>query len=614
MTLQTKMSQDNATTEDTPKEVINIPERIVIKELAGKMNLPVTDIIAELMKNGIMSSMNESIDFETAGVIAEDLGFTTKKIEEEGEELGVKILEEALESDQKQLESRPPVVVVMGHVDHGKTKLLDAIRTTNIVDEEAGGITQSIGAYQIKEKGNLITLIDTPGHEAFSAMRSRGARVADIAILVIAADDGIQPQSREAYEIIKKAKLPFVVAINKIDKSEANIEKVKKELTELGIVPEEWGGKTIICEVSAKEKKGISELLEMILLVAELEKKSIMANPKREAVGTIIESHIDKGAGPQATVLIQTGTLKAADYIIVGGMHGKVKAMKDWRGRLANEARPSMPVRILGLKGAPKVGDILYVTKDRSEIKSLMKQHRLHSAQKQLKQQSTQKKQTKETDEDDGQEKKQEKKEFSIVLKTDTLGSQEAICESLEKLKNLEVKVEITAKGLGNITEKDIIQADSTDSCLIGFNVVLTAQAQKIQKDRQANIKIFTIIYELLDFVREELEKLLAPETIQTDLAKINILALFKTGKDHQIVGGKVTDGKVENKAPFRIMRNKEPVGKGEIVQLQSDKKNISEVMKDSECGLRVKADILIQEKDTLEVYREEQKARKLEI
>jgi len=330
-----------------------------------------------------------------------------------------------------------------------------------------------------------------------------------------------------------------------------------------------------------------------------------VANYQREAMGTIIESHIDKGAGPQATALIQTGTLRLADYIVVGDIHGKVKAMKDWKGELVTSAEPSKPVQIWGLKDAPKVGDILYVTKDRTEIKSLVKKHRLHSLQKKMDQQTAQKKT------DDEQEKK---KEFNIVLKTDTFGSQEAICESLDKLQHPEVKVVITSKGLGNITEKDIIQSDSNDSSLVGFNVVLTPQAQEIQKDRQVEIKIFTIIYELIDYIKEELEKILSPEIIFVDLGKIEILALFKEEKEYQIIGGKVSKGKVENDVLVRIMRKGEEIGKGKIVQLQSEKKNVREVLKDSECGLKIKSDIAIQAGDVLELYKEEQKNRKLEF
>lgn len=607
--------QENSTQSKTSeKKEITIPEKIVIKELAEKVNLPVTEVIAELMKNGIMSSMNEWIDFETAGIIAEDLGFQIKKSEKEltEQEKDIKLLEEALEKDKQESESRASVVVVMGHVDHGKTKLLDAIRETNVVEKEAGGITQSIGAYQVKDKGKLITLIDTPGHEAFSAMRSRGAKVADIAILVVAADDGVKPQTKEALDIIKKAKMPFLVAINKTDKPEANIERVKKELAELNLVPEEWGGKTITVPVSAKKKEGISELLDMVVLLAELEKRSIVANPNREAVGTVIESHIDKGAGPQATVLVQTGTLKSSDHIIVGEVHGKIKTMRDWRGKLVSQAEPSKPVQILGLKGAPQVGDILHVTKDRTEIKDLIKKQRLHTLQKQIAQQVVQKKSGKEEKEETDKE-KYEIKKFRIILKTNTLGSQEAICESLKKILHPEVQAVIAAKGLGSITEKDILQADSTKSYLVGFNVVLTSQAQEVLKDRAVEVKTFTVIYELIDFVKERLEKLLTPEVIPVDLGKIEILALFKIDNDYQIIGGKVISGKVENEVQARIIRKGEEIGKGRITQLQSEKKNVKEVLKNSECGLKFKSKIIIQEGDILEVYREEQKSRKLE-
>jgi translation initiation factor IF-2 len=598
--------------ETTEKKEVSIPEQIVIKELAEKMGLPVTTLLAELMKNGIMSSMNERIDFDTAGIIAEDLGYTINRIEMEevGDSEDIKILEDALKDDTV-TEERPPVVVVMGHVDHGKTKLLDAIRTTNIVDDEAGGITQSIGAYQVEDKGKTITLIDTPGHEAFSAMRGRGARVADIAILVVAADDGVKPQTREAYKIIEETKLPFVVAINKIDKPEANIERVKKELTEMNIVPEEWGGKIVFAEISAKEKKGISELLDMVLLVAEMEKKNIVANPNREAVGTIIESHIDKGAGPQATVLVQTGSLKNGDNIIVGDVYGKVKALKDWRGETVPVAGPSKPVQILGLKGAPKVGDILRTTKNQAEIKDLIRKQKEISYQKEKDQQITQRTSDNNHAEDGETEKVQD---LNIILKTDTLGSQEAIIESLNKLKHPEVRAIITSKGLGNITEKDIIQTESAGAYLIGFNVVLTTHAQEIQKDRQANVKLFDIIYELLDYVKDELEKMLTPEFIQTDLGKVEILAIFKTDKDGQIVGGRVKQGKIENDSKVRIIRNNEKIGTGRMAQLQSDKKSTKEVPKDSECGMKIETHAVIQVGDIIEVYKEEKKARKIEF
>lgn len=628
-------SENTSQSKISEKKEITIPEKIVIRELADKMNLPVAVVMAELMKNGIMSSMNEWIDFETAGIIAEDLGFQIKKSEEAVEEESKegKILEETLKKDKQNLKPRPPVIVVVGHVDHGKTKLLDAIRETNVVDKEAGGITQSIGAYQLKYKDKYITLIDTPGHEAFSAMRSRGTKVADLAVLVVAADDGVKPQTKEALEIVKKAKIPFFVAINKIDKPEANIEKTKKELSELGLVPEEWGGKLITVPVSAKKKIGIVELLDMILLLAELEKKNIVAKPEGEAVGTVIDSHIDKGAGPQATVLVQTGMLKNSDHIIAGEVYGKIKTMRNWKGELVSEADPSMPVQILGLKGAPQVGDILHVTKDREEIKSLIKKQNIHVRQKLA--QKVQPHATKKLKKEAMKEEKSaeggsppdadgpsahasggkiEKKKFKIILKTDTLGAREAILESLGNLKHPEVQAVITSKGLGNITETDILQADSTKSSLVGFNVMLTTQGEEVQKDRQVEIKTFTIIYELIDFVKEQLEKLLSPEKIQIDLGKIKILALFKTDKSYQIIGGKVISGKVENETKARITRSGKEIDQGKIIQLQSEKKNVREVLKDSECGLKIRSQSTIQEGDVLEVYREELKSRKLEL
>jgi len=359
-------------------ETVKLSSVMTVREFSEKLNLPIAKVMQELMHSGILASLNERIDFETASIIAEDLGYIAEREEEKAgqEDVGTDSLEAARASElKKDLKTRPPVIVIMGHVDHGKTKLLDMIRQTDVVATESGGITQHIGAYQVTRKNHKLTFIDTPGHEAFTVMRSRGAKVADIAVLVVAADDGIQPQTKEAIEIIKASKLPFIVAINKIDKENADVERVKGQLGEYNLIPEDWGGSTIVVPISAKEGKNIDQLLDILILVTDMEKEHIVANPDRRAIGTIIESHVDKGEGPVATVLVQTGTLHAGDVMGVRGVnYGRIRAMKTWSGKLVKAAPPSMPVRLLGLKDTPSVGDVLEVPENPKELEKLKSQ------------------------------------------------------------------------------------------------------------------------------------------------------------------------------------------------------------------------------------------------
>src|SRR3990167_9336839 len=480
---------------DEDAKIIDIPDNLTVKSFSEKLERPVTDVIAVLMKNGIMATINENLDFDTATIIAEDLGYRTQrggkteKVETDAEKLLATLLND---EDSSKKKDRAPVVVVMGHVDHGKTKLLDTIRKTQVMDSEAGGITQHIGAYQAEHNGRKITFIDTPGHEGFSAMRSRGARVADLAILVIAADDGIKPQTEEVIALMEKAKLPFIVAINKIDKPDADIERVKKQLSDLNLIPEDWGGKTIIAPVSAKQAKGIDNLLEMLLLVADIEKEQIQADPKRLAVGTIIESHVDKGKGPVATVLVQSGTLRIGDVVLVGNVVGKIKALTDWNAKALREAPPSTPAQILGLKGVPVVGDILQVSDDKKAMKKRLKDYHRFSHSATVSETET-----------------SSKKELRVLLRADTLGSSEAIAESLEKIQHAEVSVKVMNQRLGNITEKDIVQAEAAGAVIYGFHVGLTPGAEQTSHTSQVEIKRYSIIYELLDDAKERLEKLL---------------------------------------------------------------------------------------------------------
>ncbi len=581
-----------------PKTVA-LPETIVIKELADKLKLPVTKVIGELMKNGIMSGQNERIDYDTAAVIAQDFGFTTTQEAESEEGPDTSVLEAAAQEEAAHLQPRPPVVVVMGHVDHGKTKLLDAIRSTNVVDEEAGGITQRVGAYQVTEKGRTITFIDTPGHEAFSAMRSRGARVADVAILVVAADDGVKPQTKEALDIITKSRIPFVVAINKIDKPEANVDRVKQQLSELNVLGEDWGGKTVMAPVSAKEKTGLTELLDVVLLVAELEKESLKANPDRSAIGTIIESHIDPGEGPVATVLVQTGTLRPGDLMSIGNIYGKVKALKDYRGQTISSAGPATPARIIGLKGAPAVGDILQVVSDLSDVKKRVKNYQLKSRTATTTVSATAEVQSTE-------ENAKGAKVIPVVLKADTLGSLEAITGALEVIRNDEVAVKIIQKGLGNITEADVLAAETGKAQLFGFNVALTPSAEAVAKGKDISTKLYSIIYDLVDEVRAHAESLLTPEVIVTELGKLKILAVFRTERSRMIVGGQVTSGKAVHGSRVRITRNGETLAIGTVTQLQTQKRDVKEVQSGAECGMKIECSPVIAVGDTLEFYSEE--------
>ena len=598
-----KEEKTTAADEDEQK-IIELPEKITVKHFADKLEKQVTDLIAVLMKNGIMATINENLDFETATIIAEDLGYKTKLKKGEEEEAHsakqAKKISNILDKEKKHeanLVERPPVIVVMGHVDHGKTKLLDAIRQTNVVDEEAGGITQSIGAYQVEHNKRKITFIDTPGHEAFTAMRSRGANIADIAILVVAADDGVKPQTIEAIEIMEKAKLPFVVAINKIDKPEADIEKTKKDLSDLNLIPEDWGGKTICVPISAKQKQNIEEILDMVLLLADMDKNKLTANPNREAVGTIVESNIDKDSGPVATVLVQTGTLKLGDLISVGKVIGKVKALKDWRGQSVKEAGPAMPARFLGLKGAPVVGDVLQVVKDQKELKK--NQQKKYQSFGFLK--ASQK------------EKEDKRKKLKIILKADTLGSLEAIIESLEKIKHDEVSISIINKGLGNITEKDIDQAEAGDAIILGFNIELTPTGRDHMYGSTVVINTYKIIYELIDFVKEKLEELLSPEINYIKIGALKVLAIFKTANKHTILGGKIVEGIIKDKALVKIFRNGEQVGEGTIGQLQQDKKNTSEIKnKGTECGMQLLSETAALESDIIEIYEKQETKKKV--
>ncbi|MFA5854133.1 MAG: translation initiation factor IF-2 [Patescibacteria group bacterium] len=596
--------------EVTADRKISLPPSITIRELADKLQRPVTDVIRELMKGGILASINERIDFDTAAVTAEDLGYQAIKESDTQKEETVSnaldsLKESVLNEDEASLQPRPPVVVVMGHVDHGKTTLLDTIRAAAIAKDESGGITQHIGAYQAEKNGRKITFIDTPGHEAFTMMRSRGARVADVAILVVAADDGVQPQTVEVVRIIEAAKLPYVVAINKMDKADANPDQVKRQLSDLGMVPEDWGGKTVMVPISAKAKQGIDGLLETILLVADLEKDKIRANPERRAIGTIIESHVDKGEGPVATVLIQGGTLHKNDVAGIGGVnYGRVRAMKDFTGVSVDEAPPGMPVKILGFKLAPTVGDVMEVPE---RVKDLKDWKAVKHAQ------STTQSTVSMSSQSSSEEGSADKQWTNVIIRADVLGSLEAIMGALERMTHPEVGVKVVGKGLGNITDADILSAESNGAMVLGFHVQPTTSAASAANTKNIPIRQYKVIYDLLNDVKAELKSKLKAEVIRTDLGKLEIRGVFKSGKDGQIVGGIVTDGKIERGSMAQVFRTGEPIATGKIADLQSQKQSVKEVFGGQECGIRFEGKgQAIALGDVLEVYSEEKREKQL--
>ncbi|PWB38638.1 MAG: translation initiation factor IF-2 [Parcubacteria group bacterium] len=571
---------------------ISVGETIVVKDMAELMKLPVARLMGELMKNGIMVSLNEKVDFDTATIIAEDLGFKVVKTDHEAlEEISKKARLAELLTERTATITKPPVVVVMGHVDHGKTKLLDAIRSTNVVDQEAGGITQHIGAYQVETKGKLITFLDTPGHEAFKAMRSRGGQIADIAILVVAADDGLQPQTLESISVIQKESLSFIVAINKIDKEGADPDRIKQQLTELNLTPEDWGGKTVTCLISAKQKQGISELLDLVLLIADME--NLRADTEGSAIGTIIESHIDKSAGPVTTVLVQAGTLRVGDMFIVGEVPGKIKTLQNWMAKDVAAATPGMPVKILGLKLSPAVGEILQVISDKKQFKDKLKNlsHRGHTSNNNVKQSE---------DED-----RADVTVLNLIIKSDVLGSAEAIEEALSKIKVSDTKVKVIKKGLGQITDADILQAEATGAMVIGFHIKENKSLISLIDQKGVIVLYFDIIYKLLEHIEETLQNIRGKKTIHKFIGRMEVLAIFKTTKKGMIVGGKVIEGKITKNAKIKVLKSGEVETIGQLINLQAGKENVSEVISGTQAGIEYHGDPIIAVGDTLEFFEE---------
>ena len=578
---------------------IKIGETITVKELASKMTYPVTDVIKKLMLLGTMATINQELDFDTASLIAGEFGIN---VEELPPEVDLTEIPE-IEDDPKALITRPPVVTVMGHVDHGKTSLLDAIRKTSVTSNEAGGITQHIGAYQVMCKGQKIVFLDTPGHEAFTAMRARGAQVTDIAVLVVAADDGVMPQTLEAINHAKAAKVPIVVAINKIDKPGANPDHVKQQLAEHELIPEEWGGQTIMVPVSAKKKMGINDLLEMILLVAEVQE--LKANPNREARGVILEARLDKGRGPVASVLVQNGTLRIGDFIIAGTSCGRVRAMMNDRGEKVKKAGPSMPVEVLGLSDVPEAGDELAVL-DEKLAKTI--------AEKRVEKQRTELIHSKKVSLDDlfNQISEGDIKELNIVIKADVQGSVEALSASLLALNKdeHEVRVSIVHSGVGAVTESDVTLASASNALIIAFNVRPDANARKLADTESIDIRAYRVIYEVIDDIKAAMKGMLAPKYKEVVQGKVEIRQVMKFSKA-LVAGSYVLEGKVCNNSKIRLIRDNIVLYEGQIESLRRFKDDVKEVAAGYECGITIDNYRDFKEGDILEVYTMEEVPQK---
>lgn len=585
----------------TPKKPIKIGDSVSVKELSEKLGKQATEIIKKLLLLGIIANINQMLDFDTAQLICEEFGASVEKLIDKGSE---EVLLKTEEDRPEDLLPRPPVVTIMGHVDHGKTSLLDAIRQTNVIATEAGGITQHIGAYTVTIKDKKIAFLDTPGHEAFTAMRARGAQVTDIAVLVVAADDGVMPQTVEAINHAKAAGVAIIVAINKIDKPGANPDRVKQELTEYGILAEDWGGDIVMVPVSAKKKIGISNLLEMILLVAEM--LELKANPNKKGIGTVIEAELDKGKGPVATVLIQEGSVNLGDYFIAGNTYGKLRGMIDDKGKRIKKAGPSMPVEIQGLDEVPDAGDIFMVVDDEKIARTISEKRKEKQRLSQI-----QSKQTVSLEELFSQIQEGKVKELNIILKADVQGSVEAVKQSLSRLSNAEVKVNTIHGGVGAITESDVMLASASNAIIIGFNVRPQPSAVALAEKDKVDIRLYRVIYNAIEDIEAAMKGMLEPEYKEVVLGHAEVRAIFKASAVGTIAGCYVTDGKINRSNDVRIIRDGIVIHEGKLASLKRFKDDVKEVNSGYECGLNLEKFNDIKEGDTVEAYTIEAVPRK---
>ena len=578
-------------------------ENIGIKDLSEKLGKPAADIVKKLFMMGIMATVNQEIDYETAFMVASEYGIELEqKLTKTFEDTLIDVSDEG-DKDGEGYITRPPVVTIMGHVDHGKTSLLDAIRHANVTAGEAGGITQHIGAYQVEANGKKITFIDTPGHEAFTSMRARGAQSTDIAILVVAADDGVMPQTIESISHAKAAGVPMIVAINKMDKPTADPDRVKTELTQHGIVPEDWGGDTIIVPVSAYTKEGIDDLLENILLVAEVE--DYKANPDLMARGIIIEARLDKGRGPVASVLVQNGTLKVGDTIVAGTVFGRVRAMMNDKGEKLTVAPPSTPVEVLGLNEVPETGDQLYATEDDRLSRQVAEERR-----DKIKIQQAKAKAKASLDDLFAQIQEGELKQLNLIIKADVMGSVEAVKQALEKLSNEEVKVSAIHGAVGAITSSDVALAQASNAIIIGFNVRPDATARTMAEQEKVDIRMYRIIYDAIEDVEKAMKGMLAPEYKEVILGHAEVRQTFKVPGHGTVAGSYVTDGKITRQSKLRLLRDNIVIHEGEVESLRRFKDDVKEVATGYECGIGIVGYNDIKEKDVIEAFIMEEIAR----
>ena len=578
---------------------IEISGNIIVKDLAEKLDVKLSQVITKLIGLGIMASQNQEIDSDTAILIAAEFGVTATIMEPE--DIEEEIIEEFqldFEDSPMDLVSRPPVVTVMGHVDHGKTSLLDAIRETHVTTGEAGGITQHIGAYAVKVNDKKVVFLDTPGHEAFTSMRARGASITDIAILVVAADDGVMPQTIEAINHAKAANVPIIIAINKIDKPTANLEKIKQELTENGLLPEDWGGDTITVPVSAKNRLNIDELLDMVLLVAEMQE--LKANPNRNAVGTIIEAQLDKGKGPMATVLVQKGTLSAGDMVVSGTASGRIRAMFDDKGNRIKKVGPSTPVVILGLSEVPEAGDLLYSVNDEKTARAYADRKRDLFREEQMKSSSS----TKVSLEDLFERIKEgEIKDLNIIIKADVRGSMEALAQSLAKLDHEEVRINTIHGGVGGITETDIMLASASNAIVIGFNVRPNLNALEVARREQVDVRTYRVIYEAIEDIQAAVKGMLAPTIVEEVLGRAQVRQTFRLPNNSTIAGIYVVNGKIARNAKVRLLRDDIVIFEGGVSSLKRFKDDAREVASGYEAGLGLENYNDVKEGDMIEAF-----------
>ncbi|AGB40676.1 translation initiation factor IF-2 [Halobacteroides halobius DSM 5150] len=583
--------------EETTKDIIEVEDDITVKELAEKIDIAPNSLMAELINLGIMATINQELDFETVEEIAAEYGYQVKSIEvDSDDEEDVFGLVNNIEDDPNDLELRPPVITVMGHVDHGKTTLLDAIRKSNVTAGEAGGITQHIGAYQVEVNDEKITFLDTPGHEAFTEMRARGAQATDLAVLVVAADDGIMPQTVEAINHAQAADVPIIVAINKIDKPNAQPDRVKQELTQHGLVVEEWGGDTISVPVSALKQENLDELLEMILLTAEMQE--LKANPNRPANGVIVEAELDRGRGPVATMLVKNGTLNVGDPIVAGLAYGRVRAMIDDHGDRIEKAGPATPVEVLGLSDVPSAGDPMEVLEDDQQVRKIAEKR-----QDQRRVEKLERKAAVSLDDLFDQIQDGEIKELNILIKADVQGTVEAVRGSLVKLGTDEVQVNVVHGGVGAISETDVMLAAASNAIIIGFNVRPGNKARSVAEKEGVDVRTYRVIYEAISDVRDAMEGLLDPDYKEVVIGRAEVRDTFKVPKVGTIAGAYVTDGRINRNAQVRLLRDGKIIQDGKIGSLKRFEDDASEVAEGYECGIGIENYNDIKEGDILEVY-----------